>query len=56
MEGSLTAGSIDFITGGLDAGYKGGSIAVAGAAAGIIGGIAGAIGLGLVIDGMLNPR
>lgn len=54
MEGSLSTGSLDFMNGGANAGYKGGAIAVASALAGIIGGIAGSIGLGLVAQGFLN--
>lgn len=48
-------GSLSGFLFGEGAGGKGGLLGVAGATAGIIGGIAGSIGLGLVLQGFLNP-
>lgn len=55
MDGSLDAGSMEFLYGPLAAAGKGGLLGVAGALAGIVGGVAGSIGLGLVVQGFL-PR
>ena len=50
FNGSLTEGSL-----GVIGGKNSGSIALGATMAGIIGGIAGAIGLVLAIDGIMNP-
>lgn len=53
--GSIDPASMQFLMGPPGAGGKGGLVAVLGATAGILGGVAGAIGLGLLVGGLLTP-
>lgn len=52
--GSLSPEFLGFLTGPTAGAGKGGSLAVGAAVAGILGGIAGAIGLGLAVQGFLG--